>query len=191
MIAITSTQLENSGKQQDHVYIADSNDDLIGIKFWGGIKLNGLSDVLQEGGICCCSNLCDKSSYPSTYLPMLEFSPELSVISTTPQHTAQRKHMEKLKVKLKEKPDYLKNLKQRLDDKLNRRNVLTVSRSSPEKMDNISDLNLSNCQTPILQPSPKMAALLSYPSPSPLSPIVLSSSKSIHKAFKPPSLLRK
>jgi hypothetical protein len=30
-----------SGKQQDIVYVADINDDIIGIKFWGGVKVIG------------------------------------------------------------------------------------------------------------------------------------------------------
>jgi hypothetical protein len=60
-----------------------------------------MADILQEGVVCCCSNLCDRSTFQSTYLPIVEFSTELSIISQSPQYPAQRKHIEKLKVKLK------------------------------------------------------------------------------------------
>ena len=60
-----------------------------------------MQDVVKEGVICSCSNLCDKSNYPSVCLPVVEYSAELSVVSQTPQYTAQKKHVDKLRGKLK------------------------------------------------------------------------------------------
>ncbi|XP_052098756.1 breast cancer type 2 susceptibility protein homolog [Mytilus californianus] len=189
VVMVNSTNFEHSGKQQDTVYLTDINDDLIGIKFWGGVKHCGLSDTLQEGVICCCSNLCDKSNYPSISLPILDYSTELSVLSQSPQYPSQRKHIENLKEKLKEKTEFLKQAKERLHDKLNARSSLASVIKSPEK--NCSEILLESKTPNNPKTSSKMAALLSYSSPSPISPVVLSSSKSIHKAFKPPSLTRK
>ncbi|XP_063432274.1 breast cancer type 2 susceptibility protein homolog isoform X2 [Mytilus trossulus] len=188
VIMVNNTNFEHSGKQQDIVYVADINDDLIGIKFWGGVKHCGLSDTLQEGVICCCSNLCDKSNYPSISLPVLDYSTELSVLSQSPQYPSQRKHIDKLKEKLKEKTEFLIQAKERLHDKLNARNSLASVNKSPEK--NSSEILLESKTPNNPKTTSKMAALLSYSSPSPISPILLSSTKSIHKAFKPPSLTR-
>ncbi|XP_071166843.1 breast cancer type 2 susceptibility protein homolog [Mytilus edulis] len=189
VIMVNNTNFEHSGKQQDIVYVADINDDFIGIKFWGGVKHCGLLDTLQEGVICCCSNLCDKSNYPSISLPILDYSTELSILSQSPQYPSQRKHIEKLKVKLKDKTEFLLQSKERLHDKLNARNSLASVNKSPEK--NSSDVLLESKTPNNPKTTSKMAALLSYSSPSPISPIVLSSTKSIHKAFKHPSVTRK
>ncbi|CAG2253075.1 BRCA2 [Mytilus edulis] len=126
VIMVNNTNFEHSGKQQDIVYVADINDDFIGIKFWGGVK---------------------------------------------------------------DKTEFLLQSKERLRDKLNARNSLASVNKSPEK--NSSEILLESKTPNNPKTTSKMAALLSYSSPSPISPIMLSSTKSIHKAFKPPSLTRK
>ncbi|CAG2253039.1 BRCA2 [Mytilus edulis] len=150
VIIVNNTNFEHSGKQQDIVYVADINDDFIGIKFWGGVK-DKTEFLLQSK-----ERLHDK----------LNARNSLASVNKSPQGQ-------------KSAPRYID-----IQGRMIFADVYAIKKNSSEIL--IESKTPNNPKT-----TSKMAALLSYSSPSPISPIVLSSTKSIHKAFKPPSLTRK
>ncbi|XP_069138457.1 breast cancer type 2 susceptibility protein homolog [Argopecten irradians] len=218
VISVSTMDFAESGRHQEVVYAVDVHGSILGIKFWGGLKSFSLDDVLCEGRVFCASNLMDKSLYRSSVLPLLEASLECSTITQTSQYPTQRRALEKIKSVVTNTHGFLerakgqlldlqmqkkdntrkltpeKNLKQDtdpLDSVLNTpiEGKLSTSTSTPSVEEESAASRTSKQGQAAYQA--RMARLLNFGSPAPLSPLATNISRTVKKEFKPPSLRRK
>ncbi|XP_060073629.1 breast cancer type 2 susceptibility protein homolog [Ylistrum balloti] len=219
VVSVSTLDFSESGRHQDVIYAVDANSDILGIKFWGGLKSFLPEDILIEGRLFCASNLMDKSAYLSSVLPLLDASMECSVITQTSQYPAQRRALERLKSVSSDTHGFLEAAKEHLSalEKQKKENTKkftpekNLKKSIPDPLDSILKTSAEGTSSHSLpaqsvgedsmQPGTskqghityqaKMARLLNFGSPTPLSPLLSKTSQSVNKTFKPPLLRRK
>uniref|UniRef100_K1RH48 Breast cancer type 2 susceptibility-like protein n=1 Tax=Magallana gigas TaxID=29159 RepID=K1RH48_MAGGI len=188
IVNIEVTEAGESSRNQEIVYGMDKNGDILGIKFWGGLKAFGLNATLTVGTVVCGSNLQDKFPQRSTILPLVEASMEFSVFTKTPQGALQKKAHQVLteRIKTAGEKTLVERGQQLVAELLEKRRKMTLGHTptktvcSEQGEENASPVPPSSAQ------KAKIAQLMSYGSPSPLSPIPTKVTPAAKKNFKVP-----
>ncbi|XP_078313814.1 uncharacterized protein LOC111129947 isoform X3 [Crassostrea virginica] len=188
LVSIKTTDINESPRNQEIVYGMDRNGDILGIKFWGGLKAFGLNSTLTVGSLFCGSNLLDKFPYRSSFLPIIEASMEFSVFTKSPQGASQRKAHQVLtdRIKTAGEKTLVERGQQLVSELLERKQSLTLGHT-PTKTDSGESMGESTTPVPpCTVHQAKMARLMSYGSPSPLSPIPTKVTPAARKNYKVP-----
>nr|XP_034317664.1 breast cancer type 2 susceptibility protein homolog isoform X2 [Crassostrea gigas] len=172
IVDIEVTEAGESSRNQEIVYGMDKNGDILGIKFWGGLKAFGLNATLTVGTVVCGSNLQDKFPQRSTILPLVEASMEFSVFTKTPQGAPQKKAHQVLteRIKTAGEKTLVERGQQLVAELLEKKRKMTLGHTptktvcSEQGEENASPVPPSSAQ------KAKIAQLMSYGSPSPSPP---------------------
>ncbi|XP_061173343.1 breast cancer type 2 susceptibility protein-like, partial [Saccostrea echinata] len=192
-LLVSTEAAEINERNQEILYGMDKNGDIIGIKFWGGLKAFGMNTTLTVGTLFCGSNIQDKFPYRSSILPVVEASLEFSVFTKSPQGPTQRNAYQVLteRIKTSGEKTLIERGQQLVTELLEKKRNMTLGHTPTKNsmLESADHKSMAENVSPHPQHSvhqAKMAQLMSYGSPSPLSPIPTKVTPSARKKFKIP-----